>query len=262
MENQNKTINTSQKSFYLFLCAILGVLLFTIIHRAILLGLIILANNSSNANFYNLNTIDFLSINYGSLIIFVLAGAWYGIWLGLHWYRIVYEDGKGGILRRFTGRPMNNNLHAMKMPVAIHPKKGEYRKEPTKTLKSNVLESKQESTSLEPRTQIFSTDMKLQPRTNPLKEKLKVSAVETLEKVPEPNMKIHERNSVDNWELEDLLNQVSVISKSKPKVAKKKTKSKTTTANKPKPATKKRIVKKKSAKVEESNSENSESNDS
>ena len=79
-----------KKSLYLFLTSLLGVLLFLIIHRALffiyiyMLGIGVVTTGMTYE--------QFLAIEYFSLTIVLMLGAWYGIWLGLYWFGIVYEE--------------------------------------------------------------------------------------------------------------------------------------------------------------------------
>lgn len=75
---------TTRKSFYIFLTAVLGVLLFVTIQRSAFL-LYYLLNQDLNMVF-----VRSLEILTGALAI--TLGAWYGVWLGLLWYRALYED--------------------------------------------------------------------------------------------------------------------------------------------------------------------------
>ena len=80
-----------KKSFYIFLTSILGVLLFLIIDRiAVFIYLYYLATQvlTSGLGYY-----QFLALDYFSLVVLLLLGAWYGIWLGLYWFNKVYEEG-------------------------------------------------------------------------------------------------------------------------------------------------------------------------
>ena len=36
--------------------------------------------------------ITLLALDYCVLVVIMLLGAWYGVWLGLHWYGLVYEE--------------------------------------------------------------------------------------------------------------------------------------------------------------------------
>ena len=81
----------ANKSFYLFLTALLGCLLFFIIHR--LLFFIYLYLLAVGFLTTEVDYIQFLTFEYFSLIVVLMLGVWYGIWLGLSWYKKVYEEG-------------------------------------------------------------------------------------------------------------------------------------------------------------------------
>lgn len=82
-----------KKSVYVFLCSLLGVLLFLVLHRLLVLWYLILVNSGvfvwSEADSY----LKFLAVDYITLTLAMLAGSWYGIWLGSYWYEQVYELG-------------------------------------------------------------------------------------------------------------------------------------------------------------------------
>ncbi len=122
MDTNNSTrTRFASKSFYLFLCSILGVMLFVIIQRAVgLIYLLLLTLNYQQFNF-GLSMLDLWVLNYLTYVAAVLFGAWYGIWLGLHWYRIVYEEGKGGLFHGFKltwSRGSSTASQASKPPTA------------------------------------------------------------------------------------------------------------------------------------------------
>jgi hypothetical protein len=92
-----------KKSFYVLLTALLGILMFVILQRsAALIGFLLL-----NMDYGRFNpgatptTLHFLNII--TYVIAVILGGWYGIWLGLYWYRVVYEQGTGGAWHGFVG---------------------------------------------------------------------------------------------------------------------------------------------------------------
>lgn len=78
-----------KKSLYVFLCSLLGMLiLLTLQHAIIFLYLSVITafgtNESVNIDLYSLNVVVwFLSVFFGG---------WWGVWLGLGWYKMVYED--------------------------------------------------------------------------------------------------------------------------------------------------------------------------
>jgi hypothetical protein len=79
-----------KKAFYLFLTALLGVLLFMMLDRiAVFFYLYLVAGNYiANGAVY----IQFYALDYIILTIAMMLGGWYGIWLGLYWYEKVYEQ--------------------------------------------------------------------------------------------------------------------------------------------------------------------------
>lgn len=83
-----------KKSFYIFLTALLGLLLFFILHRiAVFFYLYLLAGGymTTDMTFY-----QFLVLDYATLFVAMGLGVWYGIWLGMYWFRKVYEEGTHG----------------------------------------------------------------------------------------------------------------------------------------------------------------------
>ena len=80
-----------KKSLYLFLTALLGMLLFFILHRIVIFFyLYLLAGGyiTTDMSFY-----QFLVLDYASLLVVMVLGVWYGIWLGSYWFRKVYVEG-------------------------------------------------------------------------------------------------------------------------------------------------------------------------
>ncbi len=76
---------TTRKSFYIFLTAVLGVLLFLTIQRSAFLLVYLLGTE------VNPVLTSSLEVLTGALAI--TLGGWYGVWLGLLWYRAIYEEG-------------------------------------------------------------------------------------------------------------------------------------------------------------------------
>ncbi len=91
MFNQNN--NGFQKSLYIFLSSLLGMLLFLIIHRLVVFCLLILQSSGNKVFTLNMPYLEFLAWDYFSLLLTLLAGAWYGIWVGSYWYEKVYNEG-------------------------------------------------------------------------------------------------------------------------------------------------------------------------
>ncbi len=91
--------NGARKVFYIFLTALLGALLFLILHRiAVFLYFVILAESNDFLTF-GLSGIEFLALEYITMVFALLGGVWYGIWIGSYWYEAVYESNiHGGLL--------------------------------------------------------------------------------------------------------------------------------------------------------------------
>ena len=77
-----------KKSLYVFMCSVLGVLLFLTLEHSLLFLLVIGATVWG----WQLDYERILAFNVGVMMVTGFLGGWYGVWLGLHWYRGVYED--------------------------------------------------------------------------------------------------------------------------------------------------------------------------
>ncbi len=80
-----------QKSLYIFLSSILGVLLFLVLHRVLIFLILVFQTADYNTFSFSLSYIEFLAIDYFSLLLTLMLGGWYGIWVGSYWYEKVYE---------------------------------------------------------------------------------------------------------------------------------------------------------------------------
>ena len=83
---------TRRKALYLFLSSLLGMLLVLMFHRSAfvifdILGDYYPASTLLNPNYYYVALADFCT-----MLLAMFIGGWYGIWLGLHWYKMVYEN--------------------------------------------------------------------------------------------------------------------------------------------------------------------------
>lgn len=95
--------NSLKKSLYVFLTSLLGILLFATIQKSLALIGIILLN--IDYSFYSLGTnpSQVHALNIATMMLALFLGGWYGVWIGLHWYHMVYEQGNGGWLHGFSG---------------------------------------------------------------------------------------------------------------------------------------------------------------
>lgn len=91
----------AKKSLYIFLTAILGMLMFLALDRMVIFFYLFLL--ASGLVHSSLTFLQFLAIDYSALAVVMLLGAWYGVWLGLYWYRIIYEEeSHGGVVSHIS----------------------------------------------------------------------------------------------------------------------------------------------------------------
>jgi hypothetical protein len=83
--------NGIKKSLYVYLSSLLGILLFLILHRIVVLIYLLLAGLGYSPFVNEVVSLQFLAFEYLTLILSMMLGAWYGIWVGMHWYEVVYE---------------------------------------------------------------------------------------------------------------------------------------------------------------------------
>ena len=100
-----KKVYSSKKALYLLLCGVLGMILFVIIQQAAMLLFIMLLMNQLSAS--DFNQAQWGMFDSATYVVAMFFGSWYGIWLGLHWYEIVYEQGRKGLFHAFIGRLAN-----------------------------------------------------------------------------------------------------------------------------------------------------------
>ncbi len=77
---------------YVFLCMIMGMVLFAIFHRAVVVIYYILLNANYATYSFGLNEPTLRALDFFTLLLALFFGGWYGTMLGLHWYKLVYED--------------------------------------------------------------------------------------------------------------------------------------------------------------------------
>lgn len=101
-------IQSFRRSAYLFLSAMLGLLMFFILHRIVVFFYLFFATlGDTQFEYYH-----FLVWDYSTLILVLLLGIFYGLWLGKYWYAAVYyEKLHGGLLDY-----VNTWLWGQKMP--------------------------------------------------------------------------------------------------------------------------------------------------
>lgn len=109
---------TAKKSLYIFLCAIMGALLFLILQQILAFVYLMLLYGNYQTFSFGLSFIDLMAVDYFTLFIVLMLGAWYGIWLGLYWYGWVYEDGGHG----FVGHIVKNYWPSRNVPYNLKSK--------------------------------------------------------------------------------------------------------------------------------------------
>ncbi len=83
------------KALYVFLCMIMGMILFAIFHRAVVVIYYILLNTNYETFSFGITEATVQAIDFFTLLVALFFGGWYGTALGLHWYRLVYEEKPG-----------------------------------------------------------------------------------------------------------------------------------------------------------------------
>lgn len=124
-----------RKPTYIFLSAFLGMLLFLILHRIVIFFILAGIYFSSSQGMIGLNYFHFLAWDYLTLIVILLFGAWYGIWVGTYWYDKVYESRiQGGFI---------SHLAASRYQVVQREKLNDKLSELSQDVKEEIRELKQ-----------------------------------------------------------------------------------------------------------------------
>lgn len=79
-----------KKSLYIFLTALMGVMLFVLLDRLVVFFYLFLLTYGYTATDMAYQQIQ--ALDYFVLTLVMMGGAWYGIWVGLYWYSKVYEE--------------------------------------------------------------------------------------------------------------------------------------------------------------------------
>jgi hypothetical protein len=80
----------ASKALYLFLCSILGMVLFAMLHRAIFVLYDLLLVMDYDTYSLGLTADGIMALDYITLLVALFFGGWYGTLLGMDWYSIVY----------------------------------------------------------------------------------------------------------------------------------------------------------------------------
>ena len=115
-----------KKAVYIFLCSLMGALLFLILHRVAVFFYLVLMNYNYSAFSFGLPYWQFLALDYFTLILALLLGGLYGIWVGLYWYEAIYEHGHhGGFVHHVVERywPTRHARYDLKSKITQATKK-------------------------------------------------------------------------------------------------------------------------------------------
>ncbi len=93
--------NSKRKALYIFLTTILGVLMFLMLHRAIFVIYDILGSFYPASPLFSVRPSVVFGVDFITMLFAIIAGGWYGVWLGLDWYKMIYEE--RGVTRWFHG---------------------------------------------------------------------------------------------------------------------------------------------------------------
>lgn len=91
------------KSLYLFLCSILGMILFTMLHRSIFVLYGLLLDIDFQTYSLGMSEGGIMILDFFSMLAALFIGGWYGILLGIDWYAIVYGPNAEYPARLFHG---------------------------------------------------------------------------------------------------------------------------------------------------------------
>jgi hypothetical protein len=94
-----------KKSLYIFLTCLMGALLFLTLHRLLVFWFFLFMMSGGYPVFMgNFSYMNFLAWEYITLILSLMLGGWYGVWVGQYWYQIVYEEKRHWGLRSFLAQ--------------------------------------------------------------------------------------------------------------------------------------------------------------
>lgn len=83
---------TRRKALYIFLSSLLGMLLLLMFHRAVFVIYEILGSFYPNCTWLHISLPTLFSLDFFTMMVVVFIGGWYGVWLGLNWYHMIYEE--------------------------------------------------------------------------------------------------------------------------------------------------------------------------
>ena len=87
--------NQKRKALYIFLSSMLGIMLFLMLHRSLFVIYEILSNLFPDNTVFRVDPAIYYTTDFFTMLVAMFLGGWYGVWLGLDWYKLIYEEREG-----------------------------------------------------------------------------------------------------------------------------------------------------------------------
>ncbi len=84
--------NARRKALYLFLTSLLGMILLLMLHRSLFVIYDVMGSFFPGTPLFSLDARMVFTVDFISMLVAMFIGGWYGIWLGLDWYKMIYEE--------------------------------------------------------------------------------------------------------------------------------------------------------------------------
>ena len=113
----------SSKALYLFLCSILGMVLFAMLHRSIFVLYDILLFSNFSTYSFGLSTVGIGVLDFLTMLGALFLGGWYGVLLGMDWYAIVYgptAEKPAGLFHGFLPHHWRNGAGKKTSTISKH----------------------------------------------------------------------------------------------------------------------------------------------
>lgn len=110
------------KALYLFLCSILGMVLFAMLHRAVFVLYDVILILDYDTYSFGMSQAMILAVDFFTMLGALFFGGWYGTLLGIDWYSSVYgvnAESKAGLFHGIV--PHNWRKPSKKQPELVMP---------------------------------------------------------------------------------------------------------------------------------------------
>ncbi len=84
--------NAQRKALYLFLTSLLGIILFLMLHRSLFVIYDVMGSFFPGNPIFIIEPGVLFTLDFISMLVVMFIGGWYGVWLGLDWYKMIYEE--------------------------------------------------------------------------------------------------------------------------------------------------------------------------